>query len=141
MAKALGGVSSYHTKGMEIGTVGIDLKDEAKEDELFCKLTKNFKAHTIHSQTVLTLPKDAVRLAFNSHDKNHAFRVGKKCLGEFSSHPEYSCDIMKSYIQELAKTKDIDKDRLIEKIEETKEANLLLKRFGKLVEKEVKDDY
>ena len=37
MAKALGGVSSYHTKGMEIGTVGIDLKDEAKEDELFCK--------------------------------------------------------------------------------------------------------
>ena len=53
-AKSLGGVSDYHKKGIEIGTVDISLEEDAKMI-FFSKLENSFKAHTIHSQTVLKL--------------------------------------------------------------------------------------
>ncbi|RXJ68188.1 GMP synthase [Halarcobacter ebronensis] len=139
MAKSLGGVSSYHKNGMEIGTVEIELEEEAKEDRLFNNLPKKFKAHTIHSQTALTLPKNAIRLAYNKHDSNHAFRVGKKAWG-VQFHPEYSRNIMNSYIKEVSKAKELPVEKLLKETEETPIANLILKRFGELVEKEVNND-
>ena len=135
LAKALGGVSGYHPKGIEIGTVEIDVTDDAGDDPLFGDLPKRFKAHTIHSQTVLSLPADAVRLAFNAHDENHAFRIGKKAWG-VQFHPEFNKAVMKAYIEEVSNSEISVKKRkaaLLEASEETPQATALLKRFEKIV--------
>ncbi len=139
LAKSMQGFSTYHKKGMEIGTVNISLTKEAKDDELFKDLPESFKAHTIHSQTVEELPKDTIRLAFNTHDKNHGFRIGKNAWG-VQFHPEYDKNIMKSYIKEVSKAKELPLEELLNNVEETKEANFVLKRFGEIVEKEVNND-
>jgi len=135
LAKALGGVSDYHSKGMEIGTVQINLTGNVRDDPLFCDVPDRFFAHTIHSQTVLTLPSGAVRLAYNSHDENHAFRIGK-CAWGVQFHPEFTKAIMNSYIEEVAKTGKFDggtKQLLLEKSQETEESYVLLKKFEGIV--------
>ncbi len=135
LAKALGGVSDYHGSGMEIGTVGIALCEEARDDLLFCDMPGSFDAHTIHSQTVLTLPDGAIRLASNAHDTNHAFRVGRNAWG-VQFHPEFGKGIMDSYIKEVSKTHDLDgytQAALLENTRETHEATSLLKRFTRIV--------
>lgn len=131
LAKSLGGVSGYHENGMEIGSVDINLEENAKNDEIFSKLQNNFKAHTIHSQTVIKLPKNATRLAFNSHDKNHAFRVGN-CAWGVQFHPEFDKNIMNLYIKEVAKKKDLDVEKLISFSENTNVATIILKEFERL---------
>lgn len=139
LAKALGGVSDYHPNGMEIGTVDIELCGAAQEDILFCHMPKNFKAHTIHAQTVVTLPQGATRLASNAHDQNHAFRVGKNAWG-VQFHPEFDQGIMDSYIKEVAKSKKMDAKKtkeLLANTEATVEASSLLKRFEEFVFKAV----
>lgn len=136
LAKALGGVSAYHPAGMEIGTVEIELSQEAQTDMLFCTLgTTHFNAHTIHSQSVLTLPDGAVRLAFNSHDSNHAFRVGRRAWG-VQFHPEFDKAVMDSYIKELEKEKafgKLQRDELVQKSQETPQATSILQKFEEVV--------
>lgn len=131
LAKSLGGVSGYHENGMEIGSVDINLEENAKDDEIFSKLQNSFKAHTIHSQTVIKLPKNATRLAFNNHDKNHAFRVGNSAWG-VQFHPEFDENIMNLYIKEVAKKKDLDVEKLTSFSENTNVATTILKEFERL---------
>lgn len=131
LAKSLGGVSGYHENGMEIGSVDINLEEDAKDDEIFSKLQNSFKAHTIHSQTVIKLPKNATRLAFNNHDKNHAFRVGN-CAWGVQFHPEFDENIMNLYIKEVAKKKDLDVEKLSSFSENTNVATAILKEFERL---------
>ncbi len=131
LAKSLGGVSGYHENGMEIGSVDINLEQDAKNDEIFSKLQNSFKAHTIHSQTVIKLPKNATRLAFNNHDKNHAFRVGN-CAWGVQFHPEFDKNIMNLYIKEVAKKKDLDVEKLTSFSENTNVATTILKEFERL---------
>lgn len=135
LAKALGGTSGYHPHGMEMGTVDINVSDNTQDDLLFGDLPKRFLGHTIHSQTVITLPEGAIRLAFNVHDQNHAFRIGKYAWG-VQFHPEFNKAIMNSYIEEVSRSKMFDQERtalLLEKTQETVEANTLLKKFEKIV--------
>lgn len=131
LAKSLGGVSGYHENGMEIGSVNINLEENAKNDEIFSKLQNSFKAHTIHSQTVIKLPKNATRLAFNNHDKNHAFRVGN-CAWGVQFHPEFDKNIMNLYIKEVSKKKDLDVEKLTSFSENTNVATTILKEFERL---------
>ena len=131
LAKSLGGVSGYHENGIEIGSVDINLEENAKNDEIFSKLQNSFKAHTIHSQTVIKLPKNATRLAFNNHDKNHAFRVGN-CAWGVQFHPEFDENIMNLYIKEVAKKKDLDVKKLSSFSENTNVATIILKEFERL---------
>ena len=131
LAKSLGGVSGYHENGLEIGSVEINLEENAKDDKIFSKLENSFKAHTIHSQTVIELPKNAIRLAFNSHDKNHAFRVGS-CAWGVQFHPEFDENIMNLYINEVAKKKDLDVEKLTSKSENTHISTSILKEFERL---------
>lgn len=131
LAKSLGGVSTYHEKGIEIGSVDISLHENSKNDKIFSKLENSFKAHTVHSQTVVELPKNAVRLAFNSHDLNHAFRIGS-CAWGVQFHPEFDKNIMNLYIKELAKHKNLDEEKLLSLSEETHTATSILKEFENL---------
>lgn len=131
LAKSLGGVSTYHENGMEIGTVEINLEEGAKNDRIFSKLPPSFKAHTVHSQTVIKLPKNAVRLASNSHDKNHAFKVGN-CAYAVQFHPEFDENIMNLYVKEVAKKKDLDVQKLLLLSQNTQIATSILKEFESL---------
>ncbi|XPV70608.1 MAG: glutamine amidotransferase [Halarcobacter sp.] len=139
LGKSMGGISDFHKDGMEIGSVEINLSNNVANDKLFSGVPKSFMAHTIHSQSVLELPKDSIHLAYNKYEKNHAFRIGKNAWG-VQFHPEYNEDIMQSYIKEVGKDKDIPIDILIKNIKKTPYANLVLKRFGEIVEKEVEND-
>ncbi|MGE4319052.1 MAG: glutamine amidotransferase [Deferribacterales bacterium] len=127
LAHALGGVVGNHPKGPEIGTVEVTLTDDAKTDPIFKKMPKKFMAHVTHTQSVLTLPEEAVVLASNSYEPVEAFRVGKNAWG-VQFHPEYDTIISREYaIFQKEKLKDVDK--VLSSIQDTPEANSMLERF------------
>ena len=101
LARSMGGQVGFHPRGEEIGTVEICLRDEFVNDALFRLFPKSFAAHVTHSQTVLRLPPDAIPLASNSYEPNHAFRLGDRAWG-VQFHPEYNAAVMRDYILEQA---------------------------------------
>ncbi|WP_024955665.1 glutamine amidotransferase [Sulfurospirillum arcachonense] len=132
LAKSMNGVVDYHPNGMEIGTTDITLNQHAKTDQLFHNLPNNFQVHTIHSQTVLTLPKNATLLASNKHDQHHAFKIGKNAWG-VQFHPEYNTKVMSAYIEEISKTNNFSHTQLQTLIANVKNTNYsakVLKNFA-----------
>jgi GMP synthase (glutamine-hydrolysing) len=132
LAYAMGGRVGFHPGGKEIGTVDIHLLPDSLTDPLFGSLPSPFLAHTTHSQTVLSLPQDAVRLASNSFEPNHAFRLGS-CVWGVQFHPEYDRNIMESYIEEQAEELEAagrDAQALLQTIRDTPVAAAVLRRFG-----------
>jgi GMP synthase (glutamine-hydrolysing) len=131
LAHALGGEVGFHPEGTEAGTVDINLLPQCNNDPLFYSLPSTFPAHVTHAQTVLSLPDGAVRLAMNSFEPNHAFRIGK-CAWGVQFHPEYDTNIMRSYIineAEDLKKEGIDVRPVFDSIKETPVAASILKRF------------
>jgi GMP synthase (glutamine-hydrolysing) len=135
MAKAMGGEVDYHPMGKEIGTVGIDLLPFGAGDTLFRSFSSRFAAHVTHSQTVVRLPVGAVRLAGNTFETNHAFRLGP-CAWGVQFHPEFDASIMDSYVVNQAAElglAGLDVSALRASIAETPEAEKILRRFAELV--------
>lgn len=135
LARAAGGRVGYHPKGKEIGTVTVQILPDCLNDPIFKGVPDSFSAHVTHSQTVLDLPKGAVRLAANGHEPNHAFRLGKSAWG-VQFHPEYNTDIMQSYIQEQTNELQLaghDVSQLLKTVSETPVAAGILKRFGDFI--------
>lgn len=128
MAKSLGAKVDYHPHGMELGTVNIALLEESKNDAIFKHLPTDFDVHVVHAQSALTLPLNAILLASNKFEKNHAFRVGTNAWG-VQFHPEYDANIMKAYINEVAKDKPINKDEISLHVKETPYSNKIIKLF------------
>jgi GMP synthase (glutamine-hydrolysing) len=126
LAEALGGEAGNHPKGPEIGTVDIELTEEAKNDPIFKSLPKTFCAHTTHTQSALKLPEGAVLLAKGDYEPIHAFRFGSAWGVQF--HPEFDAFVMREYA-ELQKNKVKDYGYTMEGICETPEANSLLALF------------
>lgn len=132
LAKSMGGACGYHMAGIELGTRVIQLSEAGKKDILFEHVKNQFTAHTVHAQTFLDLPKGAVRLAYNEHDQNHAFRIGK-CAWGVQFHPEYCESVMRSYIEEVSKEKKyehINYQILLDAVLDTPESAAVLKKFG-----------
>jgi GMP synthase (glutamine-hydrolysing) len=134
LAHALGGRVGFHPEGTEVGTVDIRLLPACADDPLFCSLPLTFPVHVTHSQTVVILPKGAVRLAMNPYEPNHAFRAGR-CAWGVQFHPEYTADIMRSYIknekEDLLK-EGINARPVMDAVKETPEAASILKRFNEI---------
>jgi GMP synthase (glutamine-hydrolysing) len=136
LAYAFGGKVGFHPQGREIGTVGIELDEKARDDALFGRLPGSFSANVSHKQTVFELPEGAVRLAFNAHEQNHAFRLGG-CAWGVQFHPEFSADAMSGMIGEQSgdlKAEGFDVETLLGNVKETPEAYALLGRFCELVQ-------
>ena len=76
IAHALGGEVGYNPAGREMGTLDIDLQDEAGDDPLFVGLPRQFAVQATHLQTVLALPDGARLLATSAQDAACAFRWG-----------------------------------------------------------------
>ncbi|MGZ8151726.1 MAG: glutamine amidotransferase [Methylovulum sp.] len=136
LAQAMGGQSGYHSQGREIGSVSIALTEDGRHDKLLGYLPAVFFAHTTHAQTVLQLPPNAIRLAENPFEFHHAFRLGS-CAWGVQFHPEFSAEIMRSYITEQASTlaeAGYDVQALQQNVCNTPEANSLLERFIRVVQ-------
>lgn len=97
MAHALGGRVDYLPGGREIGTVTIQMLDEAKADPLTDMLPAEFRVHATHEQSVLELPKGATVLASSSRDPHHLVRYGANAMSA-QFHPEFNADVMRAYI-------------------------------------------
>ncbi len=135
LAVAMGGYSDYHPNGREIGTVSIRLTPEGKQDRLLGFLPDEFLAHATHVQTVIRLPANAVRLAENSFEINHAFRLGDNAWG-VQFHPEFTADIMRTYVAEQSASlisEGYDIAELSLAVCNTYTANMLLQRFMAIV--------
>jgi GMP synthase (glutamine-hydrolysing) len=136
LARACGGVVGYHPLGKEIGTVAVERSAASDTDPLFKDLPNSFAAQVTHAQTVLELPPEAVRLAHNDFEPNHAFRIGS-CAWGVQFHPEYETKQMGAYVQEQAEElceagRDIRS--ILNTIEETPVAAQLLRNFTANVE-------
>lgn len=132
LANALGGKVGFHPDGEEIGTVDIHLLPECSDDPVFSSLPKQLPVHVTHEQTVLSLPPGAVRLAENSFERNHAFRVGKFAWG-VQFHPEYNIEIINSYIHNQAVTLEAagrNIDEILNSVKDTFYAAKILQNFA-----------
>jgi GMP synthase (glutamine-hydrolysing) len=135
LARAGGGRVATHPRGMEIGTVAVDLLAAGRRDALFASLPPRFDVHVTHAQTVLRLPPEAVRLAANDYEPHHAFRLGD-CAWGVQFHPEFSAAVTRSYIQEQAgalAAAGCDIARLRAAVAETTMAAKILENFAGIV--------
>jgi GMP synthase (glutamine-hydrolysing) len=128
IAQALGGEVGYNPKGLEIGTHEIITLDSAKRDPLFANLPTRFLAHTVHFQSVLTLPPNAVLLAHNDIEAHHAFRVGK-CVWGVQFHPEFTPENMRLSLLGLKENVLTDFENKVRAISDTEQARLVLAQF------------
>ncbi len=103
LGHALGGRVGFHPDGPEIGTVEVELLQEAETDHLFRGMPSRFHAHATHAQSVLELPEEAVLLAKTDHEAHAVFRIGA-CAWGVQFHPEYDEQIMRCYVREQRAT-------------------------------------
>lgn len=136
LAQSMGGRVGFHPGGMEIGTVEVHLLPACAGDDLFRLLPQRLCAHVTHSQTVLRLPPGATRLAANTHEPNHAFRVGE-CAWGVQFHPEYDAGIMRSYIREQKEalgSMGANIPALLRTVRDTPAAARILGNFARIVQ-------
>ncbi len=135
LAHAAGGQVDYLPNGREIGTVRIELLSTCSNDPIFHGLPESFSAQVSHSQTVVTLPDRAVRLAASEDEPNHAFRVGE-CAWGVQFHPEFTLGIMQSYINlqtDELESAGLDVRSLLHGVSDTPVPVQTLRRFARVV--------
>jgi GMP synthase (glutamine-hydrolysing) len=131
VAWAFGGEVAFNPKGREIGTVIVSKTEAAIDDALFYSLPETFKVQVSHQQSVTRLPKDAVRLAYNNFEINHAFRLGAKTWG-VQFHPEFSAETIRAYIesrQDCLTNEGLNVDSLLDSAEVTNISSGLVRKF------------
>jgi GMP synthase (glutamine-hydrolysing) len=133
LAQALGGEVGDHPEGREVGTVSIRCLPEARNDSLMSSMPPTFPAYATHTQSVLSLPSGATRLASSAFDPNHAVRFGERQWG-VQFHPEFSEAVLRYYIESQGaqlKEQGQDADELIQEVVPSPSA-VLMDRFVRL---------
>jgi GMP synthase (glutamine-hydrolysing) len=136
LAHGLGGRVGPNPSGRQIGTVRVELRDEAREDALLGGLPARPAFQATHVESVLTLPPGARLLAHSAADPHHAFAVGARVWG-VQFHPEFDADVMRAYLEarrEIIRGEGIDPEPLESGVEETPHGPALLRRFAELVQ-------
>jgi GMP synthase (glutamine-hydrolysing) len=137
LGQALGGTVQQNPLGWEMGTVEVTLCEPGLQDEVLGGGEATIRVHVSHTQSVLRLPKNAVRLASNGRDINQAFRVGASVWG-VQFHPEFDAEIVRAYIEHCRPkliAEGQDPDRLIQEAEDTKSGSEILARFAQVARK------
>ncbi len=98
LAHALGGEVADNPAGLEFGTTGVQLTEEAGADPLFGGLPNPLPVQLCHVQAVVRLPQGATRLASTDRDANQAFRVERSAWG-VQFHPEFDAEVVAAYIR------------------------------------------
>lgn len=102
LAHTFGGVVGDNPNGTELGSVALRLGDEARNDPLLGGLTDGAQVYVSHTQSVLSLPEEAVLLASSEREPHHAFRIGPRAWG-VQFHPEFDAAITRYYIERSTK--------------------------------------
>ncbi len=131
IAQALGGQVGYNPNGLEIGTAQLSRHECIKDDPLFECVPENFLAQTVHFQSVLKLPDEAVCLAKSDLDPHHAFRIGS-CTWGVQFHPEFTSEIMHDSIVDMKEHLEESLEAKIGQVNETDQAKQILVRFANL---------
>ncbi len=135
LAHALGGRVGPNEQGREMGSVGVTRCTAGSEDDLWNEFPDYHFQHVTHSESVLELPVEAVRLALTDLDPNHAFRVGEYAWG-VQFHPEFDAEIMRTYIDERAReiaAEGLEPSVLREGVRDCPWGASLLRRFASIV--------
>jgi len=131
LAHALGGVVANNPKGLEFGTVEMRLEPEAETDALFRDLPPSLPVQASHTQSVLRLPAEAVRLASSVMDANHAVRFARNAWG-VQFHPEFDAEVVREYARHSREELMVggrDPDSILAGIQETSTSARVLARF------------
>jgi GMP synthase (glutamine-hydrolysing) len=132
LAYALGGEVGDNPRGLEFGTVELDLTPQAEGDALLGSLQTGSRVQVSHLQSVLCLPPGASRLASSAMEANLAFAVGS-CAWGVQFHPEFDAEVVATYIhhfREELRNQDQDPDQLVAACRDTPDSRNLLRRFA-----------
>ena len=140
LAEALDGKVGRNPRGLEIGTVDVELTHTGIDDPLFAGFPKTLSVHTTHWESVIELPSGAELLARNEKDPHHAFAIGDSAWA-VQFHPEFDADVMRRYIdarRESISKEDLRPEQLLEQVEDSPHGSMLLQRFGQIVKEKSK---
>ncbi|MDB4946479.1 MAG: synthase [Labilithrix sp.] len=98
LGQALGGEVAKNPNGREIGTIEVRLVPHAPRDAMFDGLGERFHANHTHMDSVVELPRGAVRLAETELETNAAFAMSD-VVKAVQFHPEIDGDAMRGYIE------------------------------------------
>ncbi len=135
LAHALGGEVGLNPAGRQIGTVNAHMLAEAADDPLLGGLPSDYPAQTSHSESVLSLPANAVRLATSERDDNFVIRFADNAWG-VQYHPEFSAPVMREYLTRRAdaiRSEGLDPAELKSKVTDAKTAESVLRKFATMV--------
>lgn len=133
MAAALGGSVITAPRLAELGTLQLALTSQGMDDPIFSSLGTKFWAHVGHQDTVVQLPKDAVRLAETPLVANHAFCMPDAPLYCTQFHSELKKDLLiqrlMAYPEYTKRILGIPVEELVQTLRETPESNNLIREF------------
>jgi GMP synthase (glutamine-hydrolysing) len=135
LAHALGGEIGDNPNGREFGTVTVELTAEAEDDPLLGGMPARLPVQVCHTQSALTLPAAARRLAQGDRDPNQAFVVGDAAWG-VQFHPEFDAEVVTTYIEHYAerlRAEGQNPAALSAACHDTPVGTTILQRFGEIV--------
>jgi GMP synthase (glutamine-hydrolysing) len=135
LAHALGGEVGFNPRGVEVGTVQIDLAEAAAADPLFSVLPPRLWAQLSHRQSVLTLPPKARLLGSSALEPHQAFAFGTRAWG-VQFHPEFDAGIVTrfvDYYRDILALQGHSADDMLAEVRAAPESRWVLARFAELV--------
>jgi GMP synthase (glutamine-hydrolysing) len=134
LGHALGGRVGPNPRGREMGTVRVELREEARDEPLLGTFTGPLRVQATHVESLLELPPGGRLLAGNAADPHHAFAWGERAWG-VQFHPEFDADVMRAYLaarREVLRREGIDPLPLEREVAESPQGPELLRRFAVL---------
>ncbi len=129
IAHALGGRVGPNPAGRRMGTHTIQF--HRPTSDLFDALPKSTQLHATHVEAVLELPSQARVIGTTDGDPHHVLHFGQRSWG-VQFHPEFTADIMASYIRLRAdelRAEGQSPDELLAGLQETPAGFELLRAF------------
>ncbi|PSB28620.1 aminotransferase [Stenomitos frigidus ULC18] len=130
--EALGGTVILDVANMEMGTYPLQLTEAASVDVLFHDVPNGFWAVSGHKERALSLPEEAILLAYSELCPYHAFRIADKPFYGFQFHPEIDPADLKVRITRYQKRyldSEAVLDAILQSLQQTPIANQLIKKF------------
>ena len=130
--EALGGQVIVDKPNMEMGTYPIWLTENAASDLLFHDVPNGFLAISGHKERAISMPKDAILLAYSDLCPFHAFKIVDKPFYGFQFHPEVDAKDLVARISRYHERYLDDRallDRILDQVQNTPIANQLIEKF------------
>jgi GMP synthase (glutamine-hydrolysing) len=132
VVEALGGKVVVDKPNMEMGTYPLRLTEAAATDLLFHDIPDGFWAVSGHKERAISLPEEAVLLAFTDRCPYHAFRISGKPFYAFQFHPEVDAADLRARITRYQERYLESADALseiLQDLQDTAIANQLIEKF------------